>query len=42
MQNAYDYISLLKDHIEMENNVLFVAADESLVRTKTERISRRI
>ena len=31
-QNAQDYISLLKDHIEMENNVLFVAADNRLSR----------
>jgi len=30
MQNAYGYISLLKDHIEKENNVLFVMADSHL------------
>ena len=30
MQNAHGYISLLKDHIEMENNVLFVVADNRL------------
>ncbi len=33
-QNAQDYISLLKDHIEMENNVLFVAADNRLSEQK--------
>lgn len=30
MQNAQDYIPLLKDHIEMENNVLFAVADNRL------------
>jgi hemerythrin-like domain-containing protein len=30
VQNAQDYISLLKDHMEMENSVLFVAADNRL------------
>jgi len=34
MQNARDYIALLKDHIEMENNVLFVAADNRLSEQK--------
>jgi hemerythrin-like domain-containing protein len=34
LQNAQDYISLLKDHIEMENNVLFVAADNRLSEQK--------
>ena len=29
-QNALAYISLLRDHIEKENNVLFVMADNSL------------
>lgn len=30
LQNAHDYISLLKEHIEKENNVLFVMADSRL------------
>jgi hemerythrin-like domain-containing protein len=34
VQNAQDYISLLKDHIELENNVLFVAADSRLSEQK--------
>jgi len=34
VQNAQDYILLLKDHIEMENNVLFVAADNRLSEQK--------
>ena len=34
MQNGHGYISLLKDHIEMENNVLFVVADNRLSKQK--------
>jgi hemerythrin-like domain-containing protein len=34
VQNAQDYILLLKDHIEMENTVLFVAADNRLSEKK--------
>lgn len=30
IQKAYGYISLMKDHIEKENNVLFVTADSRL------------
>jgi hemerythrin-like domain-containing protein len=30
LQNAHSYISLLRDHIEKENNVLFVMADSLL------------
>jgi len=30
LQNAHGYISLLRDHIEKENNVLFVMADSRL------------
>jgi hemerythrin-like domain-containing protein len=30
IQNGHGYISLLKDHIEKENNVLFVMADSRL------------
>jgi hemerythrin-like domain-containing protein len=30
MQNGHGYISLMKDHIEKENNVLFVMADSRL------------
>jgi hemerythrin-like domain-containing protein len=30
LQNAHGYISLLRDHIEKENNVLFVMADSLL------------
>jgi hemerythrin-like domain-containing protein len=30
MENAHGYISLMKDHIEKENNVLFVMADSRL------------
>jgi len=30
IQNAHDYVSLLRDHIEKENNVLFVMADSRL------------
>jgi len=30
IQNARDYVSLLKDHIEKENNVLFAMADNLL------------
>ena len=38
MQNARGYISLLKDHIEMENNVLFVAADNRLSKQKQDEL----
>ena len=30
MQNIHGYVSLLRDHIEKENNVLFVMADNLL------------
>ena len=40
-QNAQDYISLLKDHIEMENNVLFVAADNRLSEQKQNELFER-
>jgi hemerythrin-like domain-containing protein len=38
LQNAYDYISLLKDHIEKENNVLFVMADNLLSEKRQEEL----
>jgi hemerythrin-like domain-containing protein len=38
VQNAQDYISLLKDHIEMENNVLFAAADNRLSEKKQDEL----
>jgi hemerythrin-like domain-containing protein len=38
VQNAHGYISLLKDHIEMENNVLFVAADSRLSEQKQDEL----
>jgi hemerythrin-like domain-containing protein len=30
MQNAHGYVSLMRDHIEKENNVLYVMADSRL------------
>lgn len=38
MQNVQGYIALLKDHIEMENNVLFVAADNRLSEQKQDEL----
>jgi hemerythrin-like domain-containing protein len=39
MQNAQGYILLLKDHIEMENNVLFVVADNRLSEKEQDELS---
>ena len=38
MQNGHGYISLLKDHIEKENNVLFVMADSRLSETRQDEL----
>jgi len=38
MKNAQGYNSLLKDHIEMENSVLFVAADNRLSEEKQDEL----
>jgi hemerythrin-like domain-containing protein len=38
MKNAQGYISLLKDHIEMENNVLFAVADNRLSEKKQDEL----
>jgi hemerythrin-like domain-containing protein len=38
IQNAHGYISLLKDHIEKENTVLFVIADSHLSENKQDEL----
>ena len=38
MQEARDYISLLRNHIEKENNVLFAMADERLSEKKQDEL----
>ncbi len=37
-QNAQGYVSLLRDHIEKENNILFVIADDHLAEGKQEEL----
>jgi hemerythrin-like domain-containing protein len=39
LENAHGYISLLRDHIEKENNVLFVLADSHLSEGRQDELS---